>query len=103
VQPSSASRWPRSRAAAAAVRNDDRVTLGTGQGQSADPVAVDYPIFYVKRPVRRADCANPTEQRTAEPGIRHTAPICTCASSASLSALETNLTKDITKKPWRRP
>ena len=30
--------------------NADKVTLGTGQGQSANPVTVDYPIFAIPRP-----------------------------------------------------
>jgi len=95
---SSASRWPRSRAAAAEVRTtiDD---ARDRPSQSAIRWRSTYPIFYVKRPVVRADCAKPTEQRTAEPGIRHRRRF-VHALDASLSALRNHLTKDITKNPW---
>lgn len=76
----------------------DQVTLGTGQGQSADPVTVDFPIFYTKRAVPPV----PLPQGTQPSNVLRTREFDTgvdlfMRASASPSAVETNLTGDLTK------
>jgi hypothetical protein len=78
---------------------DDRVTLGTGQNGnvSTDPANVDFPVFYVKRPVpdstdTNLQPSNVLEIRQFEPGAD-----LYMRTSASPSATETNLTTQLTK------
>ncbi len=75
----------------------DQITLGTGQGQGADPITVDFPIFYTKRPV-------PTRQSQMQrpPNVLRTRVFDSgvdlyMRASASPSAVETNLTGALTK------
>ncbi len=73
----------------------DKVTLGTGQGQAADPVTVDFPIFYVKRPLP------PVTPQTQPSNVLRNQVFDAGAdlymrASASPSAAETNLTGSTT-------
>jgi hypothetical protein len=76
----------------------DQVTLGTGQGQGADPVTVDFPIFYTKRAVPPVPLPNGTQPsnvlRTRE---FDTGVDLYMRASASPSAVETNLTASMTQ------
>jgi Hydrazine synthase alpha subunit middle domain len=80
--------------------SSDKITLSTGQSGASgnDPANVDYPVFYVKRPVPDPN-AKPAPQpsnvlkiRVFEPGAD-----LFMRSSASPSAQEVNLTTALTK------
>ncbi|MBC7983140.1 MAG: hypothetical protein H7Y02_04715 [Candidatus Obscuribacterales bacterium] len=75
--------------------SDDKITLGGGQGSGAgtDPGSVDFPIFYVKRPVPdpMAQPSNVLQIRQFDPGAD-----LYMRASASPSATETNLTASLT-------
>lgn len=73
---------------------DDKVTIGTGQGQSADPVTVDFPIFYVKRPVPDPMAPQSNVLRIRQFEIDADLYM---RASASPSATEVNLTGTLTK------
>jgi len=75
---------------------DDKITLGTGGcGGSGDAVTVDYPIFYIKRPL---STATPQAGGTLRVRIREFEPGADLYMriSASPSAGETNLTGHLT-------
>jgi len=67
--------------------------LGPGSGQSPDPVVLDFPIAYVRRPAPAADAPAPDARRldTFEPGAD-----LYVRDSASPSAEARNVTADVT-------
>ncbi len=69
------------------------VTIGSGQ--SADPVTLDFPVFYVKRPVPDAEAAVMSDARRLRP-FEIGADLYMRARAA-VSAPEINLTADITE------
>jgi hypothetical protein len=75
---------------------DDKITIGTGQGVGSDPVTQDFPVFYVKRPVPvvtpQTRPSNVLELRQFDVDSD-----LYMRASASPSSPEVNITGDLTK------
>jgi len=69
---------------------------GASQSSTADPAVVDYPIFYVKRPLPRDDNGNRTDIDAREPAAFKAGGDLYMRDRARASAREHNLTGSLT-------